>query len=134
MEGFVSLLVVIFFLMMPVVPTLLDRAARKAQQRAALKLAERRRALVGMAPMGTVPPPPRPLPDRRFPVEYRSLEEIPARPISLEEALPVLPSPLETSPAAPRPRRASRVLFEKPEDVRRAILLGTLLGPPRGAD
>ncbi|MDC3952410.1 hypothetical protein [Polyangium jinanense] len=134
MDGLVSLLVVILFLMMPIVPALLDRVARKAQQRAVQKLAARRQVLLGMAKDSALSAPSRPLPDRRSPVEYRSLEEIPARPVSLEETRFALPSPLESSRAAPRPRRTSRVLLEKPEDVRRAILLGTLLGPPRGAD
>ncbi|TKD06643.1 hypothetical protein [Polyangium fumosum] len=129
MEGLVSLLVVLVFLMMPVLPALLARASHKAQERAARELAAHRRALLGRAP----PSPPRP--DRRSPVEYQSLEEIPARPVSLEDALPAIPSTLEAAPAAPRrQRRTSPVLLEKPGDVRRAILLGALLGPPRGAD
>ncbi|MDI1445175.1 hypothetical protein [Polyangium sp. 6x1] len=132
MEGLVSLLVVLLFLMMPVVPALLERATRKARERAAREARERRKALVGMKPTMTFPAPPRPLPDPRSPVEYQSLEEIPARPLSLEEARPALPHAPEAAPA--RPRRTSRVLLEKPGDVRRAILLGALLGRPRGAD
>ncbi|MDC0739725.1 hypothetical protein [Polyangium mundeleinium] len=128
MEGLVSLLVVLLFLMMPVLPALLARAARKAQERAARELTAHRRALLGRAP------PSRPLPDRRSPVEYQLLEEIPARPVSLEEELPAIPSTLDATPAPPRRRRTSPVLLEKPSDVRRAILLGALLGPPRGAD
>ncbi|HVK64049.1 MAG TPA: hypothetical protein VM694_06230 [Polyangium sp.] len=128
MEGLVSLLVVLLFLMMPVLPALLARAARKAQERAAREVAAHRRALLGRTP------PSPPLPDRRSPVKYQLLEEIPARPVSLEEALPAFPSALDADPAPPRRRRTSQVLLEKPGDVRRAILLGALLGPPRGAD
>ena len=128
MEGLVSLLVVLFFLMMPVLPALFARAARKAQERAAREVAAHRRVLLGRAP------PSPPLLDRRSPVEYQLLEKIPARPVSLEEALPAFPSTLDADPAPPRRRRTSQVLLEKPGDVRRAILLGALLGPPRGAD
>ncbi|MDI1478207.1 hypothetical protein [Polyangium sp. y55x31] len=134
MEGLVSLLVVIVLLMVPILPALLLQATRKAQQRAALRLAEQRRARVGMAPIVGLPSPSHPLPERRSMVEYRSLEEIPARPVSLEETLGGPSTPLDAPVAPPPRRRTSRVLLEKPEDVRRAILLGTLLGPPRGAD
>ena len=153
MDALVSLLLVILFLMVPILPALLAKAARKAQARAEQAFVEHRRA-AAEALRRTSPPPSRSLPDqRRGPIEYQSLEEIPARPVSLERLpprdsaletmLPEVPITLEgmaeppaplTEPA-PRPaRRTPQVLLEKPADVRRAILLATLLGPPRGAD
>jgi hypothetical protein len=150
-DTLVSLLMVIVFLMIPILPALLARAARKAQTHAEKAFVEHRRAAAAAFRPTS---PSRPLSDqRRGPVEYHSLEEIPARPVSLErlpprtsaleDMLPEVPTTLEamaepTAPLtqpAPRPaRRTPLVLLEKPADVRRAILLATLLGPPRGAD
>ncbi|MRG94389.1 hypothetical protein [Polyangium spumosum] len=151
MDALVSLLILMFFLLVPLLPALFARAAQKAQKRAEQAFVEHRRA-VAEASRQRLPSPSRPLPARAHP-EYRSLEEIPARPVSLEklpprasaleEMLPEVPSTLEgtpepPSPVAPEPRRLARraplVRLEKPSDVRRAILLATLLGRPRGAD
>ena len=152
MDTLVSLIVLIVFLLVPILPALLAQAARKTQARAEQAFVEHRRAAAAAFRPG-LPSPSRPLPDRHeHPVEYRSLEEIPARPISLEQLpprtsalermLPELPITLEEKPEppsalatpSPRPARRTPVFLEKPSDVRRAILLATLLGPPRGAD
>ena len=81
-----------------------------------------------------LPAPTARVPQYRSPSrEERSLEMLPGRPISLETITPE-PTRDEEPVVVTPPQRARRALLRGPGEVRRGILLATLLGTPRGLE
>ncbi|UQA58656.1 hypothetical protein [Polyangium aurulentum] len=112
-----------------------EDAMRAAQQGAKAHSPPREPALLRPLPAPRVPQH-RSLEDvtpRSASREERSLEMLPGRPISLETTTPEPTRDEELVVVAP-PQRARRALLRGPGEVRRGILLATLLGTPRGLE
>jgi len=142
MEPLIGLLLLLFALLLPLLPGMFQRVAR-ARQELAVQAAQQRahslqRERTSLRPL---PAPPAPSP------RYRSLEELPPRPMSREELslerLPERPTSLEViTPEGTRegervvvaPPAAPRGLLRGPGEVRHGILLAALLGTPRGLE
>jgi hypothetical protein len=158
MDTIIALLVAVGFLVLPLFEALLvrlrhraiERAEREAQQRRAIPAV---RAAPPRMPSPRVENAPRAPPPESM-SHHETLEVIPPRPSSLEVIAdrPSSPEAIEDRPISledlsPRPAaephraafspvRARRrgALLQHPRDVRRGILMATLLGSPPGLD
>jgi hypothetical protein len=131
MDAVVTLLILLFFLLVPVLPAIVTLLMRKVAGHN-----EQAPPVPSMPERPLWPPPRRTItvfpehPREELPEAPNSLEIIPRRPASLEEISPEeRPSPLR--PHAETGRRLKSALVRRPIDVRRAIVLGILLGAPR---
>ncbi len=129
-EGF---LLFAFFILLP----LIERLIRSARQRQAGTPAPST-----TRPVRTAPPAPRP-PVAESSPPMASLPDIPPVPVSAREnasiedapVRPIAREPRRKAPIAPRaPLRGLDRLFGKPRDLRRAVVLMTILGPCRALE
>lgn len=144
MDVLVTLLILLFFLLVPLLPAIMALLMRRVVSH---REQEPPRPSLPARPVR--PPHPRAMASshehvgevvtEEAPEEAPiSLDMIPPRPTSLEEVVPRSEISLEEIPPSP-PRLETRArrkpaLLSRPIDVRRGVLLGALLGPPRADD
>ena len=107
--GIEQLLLLLFFILLPLLNMWRQRAGRRPQRR--------------------VPQPPRE-PELRYRPEPRAPP--PVRPEAARERAPARPP--QEAPAPRRTRRAPTPVFRTKAELRRAIVLMSILGPCRGSE